>query len=567
MASLRVRGKKIQVIQSVRVGKQVTQKCLHVFDSFADARDLLASPEAWALFCSSLAMTLGGKSRINSDELGQQLAKILADTASDRPNPLEQAIDSLARVLSEFTPPLAPGHELTLRRMQDPLAALSAMIIEKLAQLKQKEEQQMHAMKSPTRTADQHADDILESGLAFYERGQWDLAKREFLRGLGEYPRHVDLLVHVGLCELMENHEHLALSYLTRAVDLGKEEADAMIAAEPEHYLKEADRQALAARHRRKADTAEERADLDEAFDDTHPWLRTFLEFRPFFRALTNKAVVLIRMKRYPEAIDTLHLCQSYQVLGGTSNMIGYCHLCLGNVEEAARWYREMLWPDARYVRALIEFMRGDVRAALGDLLVAVPWNQYMAQMLAGFEKREKTRYCGVLPDRLEASEFMYQDSHLFDRNHGFLSLLRCVLDDPAIDELLAELAEAERRSEAERDYRRPQHVWQFVNGCPDEGFLSYHVPRLLARFLEPGGTYWLPREGEALSLTVVEQKSRNWLVRLAGSSGGSFYFRPKGLLSSTMPETAVCARVTKAWRHAGRLFVSGVVLPKPRLK
>ena len=81
------------------------------------------------------------------------------------------------------------------------------------------------------------------------------------------------------------------------------------------------------------AEYAETLAILIESYEDLT--VIGLMKFRPFFRAMTNKAVTLMRMKRYQEAIETLLLCQSYDELWGVRNMIGECHFCLGGVAEA----------------------------------------------------------------------------------------------------------------------------------------------------------------------------------------------------------------------------------------
>jgi hypothetical protein len=138
---------------------------------------------------------------------------------------------------------------------------------------------------------------------------------------------------------------------------------------------------------------------------------------------------------------------------------------------------------------------------------------------------------------------------------------MRCVLDDPAIDELLAELQEVERRLKEDRGYRRPRHLMPFINGHPEDGFISHHVPRLLRRFQDPAGPYWLPCQGDRFSATVLEQKSQNWLVEPADTPGVSFYLRPKGCAGiESMTGKTVTVSVTKAWRRRGRLYVTGTM-------
>ena len=440
-----------------------------------------------------------------------------------------------------------------MERARQPLTKLCALLEEKLTLLGEEEPVKEDAMQpmNATGLAESPAEQCLDDGLELYEQGKWDEARKTFVRGLQLKPDHVDLLVHLGLCEMMYHNTEMALAHFDRAATFGQQEADRLIASDPTEYIKECDRPPEAS-----TGTSEE-----ENMDDDLPTpLYSHLEFRPFFRALTNKAVALIDQKRYEEAIETLLLCQSYQALDGTFNMIGACYLSLGDVETASRWHREMLWAEARYVTALIQFRLGKTEDALENLLIGIPWNPHIGRMLAGIEKPDTIRYHGALRPWHEASEFMHRDGHLFRSDSGFKALVHCVLDDPAIDELLAELTEVEQRLKAERGYRRPEHVMQFVNGCPEESFLSHHAPRLLARFQESGGPYWLPREGDVLSVTVVEQKSQNWRVHLHGCPSTAFYFRPKGLPLTGSVDSTIGVRVAKSWRYKRNLYVSGTV-------
>ena len=62
-------------------------------------------------------------------------------------------------------------------------------------------------------------------------------------------------------------------------------------------------------------------------------------------------------------------------------------------------------------------------------------------------------------------------------------------------------------------------------------------------------------------SATVLEQKSQNWLVKPADTPGVSFYLRPKGYGGiESMTGKTVTVSVTKAWRHRGRLYVTGTM-------
>ncbi len=56
------------------------------------------------------------------------------------------------------------------------------------------------------------AEQLFEQGLTHYERGEWDRAKARFVQGVKADPDHVDLHVHTGLSELLENNLDMALA-------------------------------------------------------------------------------------------------------------------------------------------------------------------------------------------------------------------------------------------------------------------------------------------------------------------------------------------------------------------
>ena len=106
-----------------------------------------------------------------------------------------------------------------------------------------------------------------------------------------------------------------------------------------------------------------------------------------------------MKLKRYEAAIETLKLCQEYQALWGTSNMIGKCYLYLGNHEEADKWYGELLWSDAHYMKALIKYALKDKECALKHLLIGILWNPHIAEMLIAIDKPDKRKACQDLHD------------------------------------------------------------------------------------------------------------------------------------------------------------------------
>jgi tetratricopeptide (TPR) repeat protein len=377
----------------------------------------------------------------------------------------------------------------------------------------------------------------------------------------------VDLHVHAGLSELLEDNHDLALARFDRAVELGRQEIDRFIADNPYEHIKYENYESWLSS--RTCKLADECPELDtEACDDcdNHPrmeWigLYSYHRHRPFFRAMTNKAVTLMRMKRYPAAIDTLLLCQSYDQLWGVSNMIGECHLCLGNLEQANQWYGEMLWPQAFYVKSLILAQLGKQKEALRYLLTGIMHNWHIARMLKRDEKPEPIRYIGpALPDRLEASEFIHERNHLFKGQTRFKAMLRCILEDPEIENLLTDLKEASERRKEEREYRMPSNLWDIMHGNMDHQFLDQHVPRLLASLEDKSSDYWMPEKNEIISVAIQEKKQLNWLATLNKYPEKTLYLRPSHYSEHISEGDTVRVLVSKSWHYKKRLFVSGEV-------
>ena len=566
MPFARAQGKKISILHSHREGRRVRQERLHVFDRFADAEEALASQERWGLLCDSIEANLGDESSVDRDLLARKLRVILDRVQTKaEPDPLQETVAGLTETLRYLERPLTPAQLRSLRAAEDNLRELGKVIGDTLELLEKKEEDKTMQIDITDYQGSTPAELLFEQGLDHYRRGEWDEAKRRFIQGVKADPDHVDLLVHIGLSELLDNNLDLALAGFDRAVELGREETDRFIATYPDRLIKFEDLAAWLADQ--TCEMAEECDDVDtEACNgcEHHPRMKrgslySHLELRPFFRAMTNKAITLMRMKRYREAIDTLLLSRTYEDLLGVRNMIGECHLCLGEFEEADKWYGEMLWPEAFYVRSLIHVRLGRREKALRHLLTGVTHNWHIARMLVGDEKPETIRYLGdALPNRLEASEFVHTSGHLFKGQSRFKAMLRSILDDPEIDELLEDLAEARRRRKEEREYRMDRALWDIMFGNMSPAFLDLHVPRLLARLTDQSSDYWMPRENEVITVKIQEKKQLNWLVNLADAPEKTLYLRPGHYPEHVAQGDTVRILVTKSWHYKKRLFVSG---------
>jgi tetratricopeptide (TPR) repeat protein len=568
MPFARAQGRKISILHNRREGRRVRQLRLHVFDSFADAAEILASRERWELLCESIEANLGDELFVDRDLLAGKVRAILERVPKKtEANSLQAKIAGLIETLRYLERPLTPSQLRSLRAAWDDLDELRQVIGNTLELIeKKKEDNTMQTDMTDNRDA-VSAETLFEQGLAHYDRGEWDQAKKRFVQGVTVDPEHVDLLVHAGLSELLENNLDLALARFDRAAKLGRREADRLIASDPDEYVKFEDFDAWLAK--RTCELADECPDADtEACDDCdhHPrmgWIGLYShwELRPFFRALGNKAITLMRMKRYREAIDILLLARSYDERVGQRNMIGECHLCLGNLEEASHWYCEMLWPEAYYEKAFVLTRLGREEEALRHLLTGITQNWHIARMLIGDDKPETIRYVGeALPNRLEASEFIHEHAHLFKGQTRFRAMVRCILDDAEIDELLTEFAEARTRREEERECQMDRARWDLIFGEMNHEFLDRHVPRLLDNLSDPSGDYWMPRENDVVTVTVEEKKQLNWLAELADAPGKTIYFRPGSYPEHVSEGDTVRILVTKSWHYKRRLFVAGEV-------
>ena len=138
--------------------------------------------------------------------------------------------------------------------------------------------------------------------------------------------------------------------------------------------------------------------------------------------------------------------------------------------------------------------------------------------------------------------------------------MLRCILEDPEIEILLSELAEASKRGKQEREYRMPSSLRDIMNGNMNHRFLDQHVPRLLTRLEDKSSDYWMPEKNEIITVTVREKKQLNWLATLNNVPEKTLYLRPSQYAERVSAGDTVKILVTKSWHYKKRLFVSGEV-------
>lgn len=554
----RIIGKKLVIFHSKRVSGRVKQMRLHSFDSFQEALDLVESDHQWELFCQTLTGQFGIK--IDKTKLGKAIKERLDSVDVNRPDPVNDAVLKILSFLENCDPPLSPSQITTLGKIKENLLKLRDSIDDKFKLMED-------PMTSYMMIGETEADKCLEYGLDLYSEGRWDAAKSAFLKGLKAEPDHVDLNVHAGLIELIYNNYQLALNYFEKAFVQGKQSIDALIASQPDNYIKYVDREKRA--ENKLCEWADECPDLfsekckgcEKYPVNILPELYQYHRLRPFFRAMTNQAFTLMHLKRYEKAIDILMVCREYQPLWGTSNMIGICWLNIGKLEKADAWYTEFLWNDVYYIKALIKYLKGNNNKAIGYLLTGTIKNPHIAWMLTGIEQPESTRYLGhALPDRLKASEFFHEDGYLFKKHPGFKRLIQCILENTEVSDLIKDLETKKQRRENERNYKMDSFSWDLLYGNMKQTFINQYVASLLEQLEDKAGPYWMPDTGNMIQARILEIKQQNWRVELEDVDK-DFYFRPKEHEGHHACGQVISILVTKSWFYRKRLFVSGRIL------
>ncbi|MCP4764098.1 MAG: hypothetical protein GY870_20160 [archaeon] len=556
MAFARIQGKKILILNSERKDGRIIQKKIHTFDTFSDAKQTVDTDVKWDLFCDTLQMQFD--SNLNRNKLRNNIIDKLKDINFEYSDPINDAAMQILYFLKNLNSPLSPKQKSTIALAKNNLKKLIEIIDEKAPFF---EEDSMLSI-----AHDEDAEKCLDDGLGFYRQGEWDKAKMLFLQGLKIDPNHVDLLVHAGLIEYIHENYSPALTYFDNAVEIGKQFTDLMLATDPNHYVKRIDIDRWAAdKMCVMVDECPEWEtgrcdDCDHNPKNQKTELYRHLEFRPFFRSLTNKALALMKLKKFQDAIDTLKLCQEYQNLLGTYNQIGICYLNLGNLKKADSWYRELFWKDAFYVKALIKHLIRQNEDAIKYLLTGIIKNPHIANMLIGLEKPEKIRYLGdTLPDNLSASEFIHEEGYLFKSHPDFRILIRCILEHEEIADLLKKLEKEKYREKKDRDYTIERFYWDLLHGNIDNEFIDKYVSKLLERLNNKRGAYWKPKENDMLEIQIIERKQQNWLAKLRNIEK-KFYFRPKGYIEEAGKADIMQIRVIKSWFYRKSLFVSGEV-------
>jgi len=551
MAYSRIQGKKLIILHSRRSDRKIKQEKLYTFESLSDAADIVNSDTKWVLFCDTLSQQY--KIKLDRDKLKKGIQKKLESIQFDETDIFNKSVNQVIYFLKNCEVPLSPKQKQMLFKGKKNLEKIRDIIDSKLALLDDSVSHMFEYKKD--------VEDIFNRGLDCYELGKWDEAKACFLEGLKQDPDHVDLLVHAGLIELIHENYLLALNYFDDASRIGKKRADFMISNDPETYVKEIDLDAWAdGKVCELLDTCSHR-DTEECITCEHyprnakTDLYLHLQFRPFFRALTNKAIALMKLKRFTEAIDTLKLCQEYQSLWGTYNMIGDCYLNLDDWQTADEWFNELLWNDAFYVKALIKFKLGQLENAFKYLFQGVIKNPHIAQVLIGKEKPEEIRYLGGgLRDELEASEFYHEKGYLFTKTPDFRILLRCILEDDDVMDLIDSIEKDYKKQKKNSNYRMDSSYWDLKFGTIEDPFLNLFVPKFIEKMNDKNLSYWKPKENDVLEIQILKKNNQNWLVKRPDSNN-EFYFRPKSYFDC---DDIIKIKVSKSWFYRKRLFVTG---------
>ncbi len=567
MAFVRIQGQKIVIMHSKREGKRVRQEKLHTFKNYAEAAEAIASDFRWNSLCDAIELAKKGNP-LNRKALRKRIERALEDKGEWKRDPLKEEIETLTRHLkacstSETTPANLRNIENCVDELEELVIVIDLLLENIRKQNREKEEMEMEMENRAEGITT--AESFFDSGLDEYSKGNWEKARLNFQRGLESDPEHVDLLVHSGLICLIDNDLELALAYFDRAGEIGVKQIERMIKEKPDEYVKMEDFDEWAEENpcRYKDECQEEWNSISCRSCENHPYysfnsLYRHIEFRPFFRSQTNKAYVLMKMRRYEEVIETIHFVRKYDDLNGLNNMLGESHLCLGELEPADRWYIEMLWPEAFYIKGLIKLLKGDDVSAVSYVLRGIMRNSRMANMILGIEKPENIRYIGtVLDPRLEASEFFHEHEHIFSRHPSFRVILRAIMDDPKIQDLVQQISEAVWRRSNERRYEMDKGLFSLWIGNISEEFLEEHVPRIVERLRDKSGPYWSPEPGQTLEVLIIKKKTQNWLVSLADSPEKTFFIRPKFTGIDINEGEDIKIKAVKSWFYRKNLYVS----------
>jgi len=551
MAYSRIQGKKLLILHSRRIDGKIKQEKLYTFESLKDASEMLDSESRWNLFCETLSQQF--KIKIDSDKLKKGTRKKIEAINFDDTDYFSTSVQQVLNFLENCNLPISPKQKQMILKAKTNLIKLKDIIDIKLSLLD-----------DPIDIFSRYeteVDKIFGLGLDCYESGNWDEAKAHFLQGLKKDPEHVDLLVYSGCIELIHENYSLALNYLNDAARIGKKKVDLKISSDPETYVKEADIEKWI--EDKFCDQIDDclNWDTEKCFEcENYPLnsiepLNQFFEFQPFFRSLTSKAATLKKLKRYDEAIDTLKLCQEYQSILGTSNMIGVCYLSIDDYKKADKYYIELLWNESFYIKALIKFKQNQIEEAFRYLFQGVLKNQHIAKILIGKEKPENIRYISVsLSDDLRASEFYHEEGYLFSKNPDFKILLRCILEDDDIIDLLDGLEKDYEKEKNNKLNEIDRVYWELKNGSIDDTFLDLFIPTFIERLNDKNLNYWKPKENEILEIQILKKNNQNWLVKLPDFEN-EFYFRPKTHIDCY---DKITIKVTKSWFYRKRLFITG---------
>ena len=572
MAFIRVQGNKIQILHSKRQGAKVTQVKLHVFEMVTDAVQTVENDKIWSAFCNSLEINNNIKSSINRKKLKQDMEKAIKKVKPvANKDPLKESVEKIMLLLQGFNGPLSPSQRLSIHTSKDDLKNLYNIIDEKLDLLKEKE---LALTENTNYTKDYNSEwnqspdeDFFIKGLEYHDIGEWEKAKKAYEKGLEINPEHVDLLVHAGLIEFVYEHYHLALSYFDKALKFGKQVIDKEIELNSDIYIKEEDFDKWVKNQEWKLTEeclncySKHCEECDNVPENQFTGLYSYHEFRPFFRAMTHKALVLMKLSQYEDAIEILLLQQTYQNTVGTNNMIGECYLYLNNLETADELYNEMLWPVAYYIKSLIKFALNQKQESLKYLLTGITQNRHIGNMLIGREKPEKIRYSGpALPDKLRASEFIHENGTLFNKYSGFKVMINSILDDAKINELLDEITKAYDRRRNEPGYNVDKYLRGLKNGNINNRFLSEHFQRIWDKINDKSNNFWMPEVNEVLVIKILKKNSKNWLVCNKERPENEFYFRPTFYDEEPNDNDIVMICNKKSWYYKKRLYISGEV-------
>jgi tetratricopeptide (TPR) repeat protein len=248
--------------------------------------------------------------------------------------------------------------------------------------------------------AREKAEEVFDSGLEYLGRGDARKAMKDYRRALEIDPEHVDAHVHIGNL-LFHNHRPKPAEICYRkAVDLGRQQ-------------------------------------LGE-IQPGDGW--GFIETRPFMRGLHGLGLSLGKQERWQEAVECyLELLRLNPGDNqGVRYLVGYVYHCMGDLENAEKWYRENDdQPEDAWNLVFLLYQQKRMREAVEAFISAIPVNKHVPDVILNpTYGRSRSPYISFGGrDQAEAYADFCRD--LWRGDSGYYKFLRETASDAEIKALI----------------------------------------------------------------------------------------------------------------------------------